>query len=556
MSRTSVAVAAPQGPDTQQPASEFEINLEEHIRAGYQCLFIPTSEEARVQAEISRVGRKMNHRVVLWDFVQGFTGTDLPSELANPKRFFSPNEALRFLLDDNAMTALRENFIFVFRDLDDFFREPANVRAIKTLTEENKLVNKRHKRPLIIISPKLNIPDKLKTCISILDFALPNETKLHKTVDFVQQSIENSAKGKGKAICSDELKDEIVACLMGLTSTEAENALSRCLVQHSGFCREMLSTIKDEKAAIIKKSEVLTYIPEAGMASREEIGGFDLLFPWLDRRRRAYERKARELNIDNPKGIVLLGVPGTGKSYLAKACAKLLGLPGYILDVGAVFGHLVGESEQRMRDALNQIEAQRGCVLLVDEADKAFGGAVDSQGDSGVTRRVFGKFLTWLSEKQDRTFVIMTMNRTHGIPPEFLRAGRFDAVWYTDLPTMAERKQILDIHLRKRGVDPAKLEFGKEDWDELLKKMQDFVGSEIEAVVVEARYQAYETRESGTPTWDELYQAAGSVTPMAQRDADSVSAIRTFCKDRARPVSSPEAPAGRRGRERAVDLDN
>jgi SpoVK/Ycf46/Vps4 family AAA+-type ATPase len=531
---------------------EFASSFEEHIRAGYQCLYIPTSEESRLTAEITRVAKQLQYGVIYWDIIQGFTGNDALEK--DPKFKRNPLAPLEWLLDDKKQSEFNGSHVFIFRDLDDFTQDPSVRRALRTLVGENKLSNKRFKRPMVIVSPKLNIHEKLKSTISVLDFSLPDETKLTRTFEFVRSSIESKSPDKAK--CSDELRDEIVACLLGLSTTEAENALSRCLVQHGGFSRDILVTIKDEKAAIIKKSEVLTYIPEDGMASREDIGGFDLLLTWLDRRRLAYERQARNMQIDYPKGIVLLGVPGTGKSYVAKAIAKLMGLPGYIMDVGAVFGHLVGESEQRMRDALGQIEAQKGCVLLVDEADKAFGGAADAQGDSGVTRRVFGKFLTWLSEKQDRTFVIMTMNRTRGIPPEFLRAGRFDAVFYTDLPTESERKQILDIHFRKRGVDPKGLGLAPNDWTEIIRKTQGFVGSEMEEVVREARYRAYENRRDGKPTFDELYEAASTITPMSTRDKENVDEIRDYCKERAKPVSSPPDRTKAAERTRGVSVDN
>jgi SpoVK/Ycf46/Vps4 family AAA+-type ATPase len=338
-----------------------------------------------------------------------------------------------------------------------------------------------------------------------------------------------------------------------LTSNEAENALARCLVRKGGFCEEMLGIIKDEKASIVKKSEVLTYIPEDQQASREEIGGFDMLLSWVDRRRLAYSRDAQEKKIDYPKGVVLIGIPGTGKSYVAAAVARLLGLPGYIMDIGSVFGSLVGESEQRMRDAIRQIEAQQGCVLLLDEADKAFGGATDSQGDSGVTRRVFGQLLTWLAAKQDRTFVIMTLNRTKGIPPEFLRAGRFDAVFWTDLPHEIERRQILDIHLKKRGVEPGSLELGDAEWVEVVQATNGYVGAEIEQIVKEARYISYERRQVGEPTFEEIIEAKESIIPIGTLEQEKVNEIREWCKNRAKNVSSPP-PSKRQPRTRAVDV--
>lgn len=533
--------------DATKEDQEFAQTLREHLRAGYQALYITTTEEARVESEILKVAQQEKTTMVTWDVFEGFSHPGAKDS----KEFKVPAFALQALTDDNLFV---KNAVFVFRDLDDFTADPQVRRRIRSMTEGNRLVNKRHNRPLIIISPKLDIHPKLRACLSVIDFDLPGAEKLERTLEFVRSSVE--VKRPEKAVLDPDLADAIVTNLAGLTSNEAENCLARCLVRHDGFKPEMLKTIKDEKAQIVKKSEVLTYIDENSIADRNEIGGFDAYLDWLDLRKLAYTPEARKENIDYPKGVVLMGVPGTGKSLVGKATCKVLQLPGYILDVGAVFGSLVGESEQRMRDAIKQIEAQKGCVLVVDEADKAFGNAHDSQGDSGVTKRVFGSFLTWLAEKQSRTFVIMTINRTQGLPPEFLRAGRFDDLFYTDLPNDTARQEILAIHLRKRGVDPATLDLQKSDWKELLKKTEGFVGSELEEVIRCSRYTSFAERGTGQPSFEDLVSAAGSIVPMSQRDVEGVNAIREFCKGRARGVSRTQQisarPEGRH--QRNVEL--
>lgn len=524
---------------------EFAQITEEHIRAGYQCMAISTHEENRAETEITRVAKKLGMGVITWDNFEGFSHPPLK----NQAKYRDPAEALAMLADE---TTLSGNQVLIFRDLDDYFAGNFSVRRrLRSLCNSSRLVNRRYKRPIFIISPTVSIHDKLSGCIYPIDFRLPSEEKLQKVFEFVQTSIK--ADQKKQVECSEELREQIVGCLMGLTSTEAENALARCLVRHGGFAPEMLATLKDEKASIIKKSEVLTYIPEEGQVARSEIGGFENLLEFVDRRRLAYTRAARAEKLDYPKGIVLLGIPGTGKSMVAKAIAKILGLPALLLDVGAVFGSLVGESEKRMREVIRTVEAQQGCVLVLDEADKALGGATTSSGDSGVTRRVFGKLLTWLAEKSDRTFVVVTMNRTSDIPPEFLRAGRFDAVFYTDLPHADERRQILDIHFTKRGVALPALKMGKDEWSMLIDKTQDFIGSELEEVVREARYMSFERRQTGTPSFEEIMEAASSIVPMSTLDAEGLTAIRNFCKNRARPVSRPVG-GGSGARERSVDV--
>lgn len=517
--------------------SPFNRNLFEYIRAGYQCLYIPSAEEHRLEKEIKELGKAVQMGVVTWDVNAGFSE---PEKLSQNKALVNPGQALAQVLNDDEKTGpfARSRTIIIFRDLDDYWSlDPSIRRIIRTMAEGNKLNNSRRRCPIIFTSSKANgIHEKLKPHITVVDFALPDEAQIRNSFEFIRTAI--SASSPEKANCPDELSEDIIGALRGLTSIETENTLARCLARHNGFCPEMLATIKDEKAQIIKKSEVLTYIPEEQMVKREDIGGYENLLAFIDRRKLAYSKKAKSLGIDLPKGIVVAGIPGTGKSMVAAAVSRVLGLPGYIMDVGSVFGSLVGESESRLRDALRTVEAQNGCVLMLDEADKALGGANDSSGDSGVTRRVFGQLLSWLANKKDRTFVIMTLNRTKGLPLEFLRAGRFDATFYTELPNPAERRQILNIHLRKRNVNPDDLGLQPAEWDTLVEKTNEWVGSEIEEMVRESRYLAFERRESGTPTYEELIEAAASIIPLSKSSGEELDAIRQHFKDRARPVSA------------------
>ncbi len=550
---TAMAATAEQESERQFFADEsFRAIIGEYVRAGYQALFIPTVEEARVENELRELAKTSSptRGYISWDCVDGFSA---PEAARTDKKYMNCVMALKAIVatdddDDDDGAPFTGNAFFHFKDLTDFQADPSVRRVLRSLCENNKLVNRQWKRTLIITSPSDKLHEHLKPCLTIVDFKLPDEIMLRRVLEFVTRSIERSER----VVCPEDLADEIVAALRGLTSTEAENTLARALARHKRFKPELLETIRDEKAQIIRKSEILTYIPEEQMAPREEIGGFDLLMTYIDRRRLAYGKAARAVNLDYPKGIVLIGVPGTGKSYVAMAVGRLLNLPAYIMDIGSVFGSLVGESESRMRGVMRQVEAQQGCVLLIDEADKALGGAADSQGDSGVTRRIFGQLLTWLATKRDRTFVIVTLNRTKGIPPEFFRAGRFDAVFYTDLPHDAEREQIIKIHLRKRGVDPDKLQMNSKDWAQLVGATENFVGSELEELVREARYRAFEGRQSGTPTFEELIVAKGNIIPVATLDKEGVKEIQDFCRNRCLPVSSEPVSSEPKKRARAT----
>lgn len=510
--------------------SEFATSLNEHIRAGYQIMYVPTSEETRVELEIARVAKTLGREVVTWDCYEAFGG-NVPG--LQKDEFKNPIKALDQLTSD----AIHGDYIFVFRDLDNYMKDFQVERRLRSMAEGHMLVNPNRSRPLIIVSPLLSITPKLKPSISVIEFSLPDENKIKRQIDYIQKSVER--RNPDRAHLDAELRELLATNLLGLTSNEAENCLSRCIVKHGGFRPEMVSTIKDEKAAIVKKSEVLTYIPEDSTARREDIGGYDLYMQWLDRRKLSYTPEARAENIDYPKGVVLVGVPGSGKSMMAKATCMVLGLPGYVLDIGSLFGALVGESETRTREVLKQIDAQKGCVLVIDEADKALGDAHTSRGDSGVTRRVFGTILTWLAENKDKTFCIMTLNRTEGLPPELTRAGRFDKIFYTTLPHEAERRQILEIHLRIRGVDPAALNLEEADWKAVMAATESFVGSELEEVVREARYLAFEQHGTGLPTFEQLMLSANSIVPMTKSDAEGMRQIQEFCKDRGSPVTTP-----------------
>ena len=546
---------------TQPTTKPLHQTLRDYLLAGYPAIFIPTTEENRLEGELFELSRSVQAVLVTWDCYSGFqinrggvppTGRnqELPAVITDKKTYKNPRLALDAALNVELWKSFAPagkdvrgqlhppRLILHFRDMDDFTADPEIRRILRTACEENRVNNSDGDfRPILISSPMRQITEKLRSHLTVVEFSLPDEEFILREIDDMAAHAE-AANGQPMTPPTPELRESIAACLRGLTSTEVSNCLARCLAVHGGFVTEMLGSIKTEKASIVKRGEVLTYIPEETSASREDIAAFDRLFEWLDRRRLAYSKPAQALHLDYPKGVVLLGVPGSGKSCTARAVAKHMGVAGFVLDMGAVFGSKVGESEQRMRDALKQVEAQEGCVLLVDEADKAIGNAHESSGDSGVTRRVFGHFLTWLAEKKDRTFVIMTLNRAHGMPPELLRAGRFDAVFYADLPTDLERRQILQIHLRLRHVDVDKLGYTEDDWAMLQSKSKGFVGAELEEAVREARYLSFQRRQSGDPTVDELVEALTGLLPMSERDPEGIKQIREYCKNRAIPVSS------------------
>ena len=537
-----MATIKKQTPETE---NEFRQMLKSHLSAGYQMIYVQTAEEARAEDEIKIAAKEaLNADVIIWDVANGFSD-NAPECFQNIRN--TPHAALSAIYEQRKESEKQNNYVFIFRDLDDYFMEPVVRRNMQTLAGHTMLVNNHAQWPIIVVSKSGIIHHKLQALLPVLEMPLPDATMLEASVDRI------TAVAKMKDPLEPVLKRKIVDSLRGLTALESEDCLSRCYVQCREFDHRVIPVIKAEKARMIKKSQVLQCIQEDSLPKPEDLGGFNALMDWIDKRKLAYHPAARTMLIDPPRGITITGVPGTGKSQCAMAIASALDLPCYRLDVGALFGSRVGESEERTRDTFRTVDAQNGCVLMIDEADKGLGGSLTSSGDSGVTRRVFGTLLTWLAESKSNTFTVMTLNRTDGLPPELLRAGRFDAMFYTDIPTASVRRSIFEIHLRKRGVPLDQLDFGEDEWAELISATENYVGAEIEEVVRSARYAAL-TRvlgkydpsatnidENAIPMFDELITATTEIKPMASQDGHDVQQIRDFCAKNAKPVAYPEA---------------
>lgn len=534
--------------ETQKPLSKWQTELDSYIFSGYQILYIQTSEEGRVENDIHDVCTRNNMRFVTWDVVQGFTGDIQGLGFASDEQMVDPKRAL------NAVAAgvNKSNTVYVFRDLDDFYASNNVTRRQLQNIAEHGLLNRVEDEPiyqvLIILSAASNIPPKLAPHVSPLEFSLPDDDDILKIIDFILVS-------SGETM-EESLKEQLVRCLAGLTSNEAENCFARALRLARGPNAGMLPIVKAEKAKIVKKSDILTYIPEESVGTAEHIGGYEALYEWIEKRKSCYSKAAIAAGLDFPKGIGLCGVPGVGKSVVAKILCKMLNLPGYTMNIGAVFGSLVGESEQRIRDAIKQIEAQKGCVLVLDEIDKALGGMATGSGDSGVGKRVFGTLLTWLAEKTSPTFVVATLNRIDDLPPELTRAGRFDAIFCVDIPDKAARENIFRIHLSKRNRQESILELDTNGWGELLDATDQFVGAEIEAVVIDAQCASFTNRGTASPNIAELLASAKTTIPMSKLQSKELEAMRELqTSGKARPVSKTPVVEPKARKSRVVNMN-
>jgi len=443
-------------------------------------------------------------------------------------------------------------------------------RALAEMCMANSLSNNNRTRPLVILaSTPTPHPDIAEYC-DVIDFDLPRYAEMKEdVVDFIISSAQKANKGKkGATKCDPELEEKITRALLGITAEEAQRIFAYGIASTGGITEEILDIIAAEKAKVIRKVEGLRFIPYSKIPDSAAIGGFKYFLPWLKKRARAYTRHAEAVGLEKPRGSVLIGPAGTGKTMVAKAAAKMLGLDLILMDIGSMFDKYVGGSEGKVRAALQMVAAMPNCLLMVDEIDKSFAGAHEGQAaDSGVSSRVLSYFLNWLSERdmgsetENRCFVMVTMNRTAGVPEELLRAGRFDRVWATDLPDRDERLEILKIHLSKRGISP---EIYGRTLGTVISKTDEYTGAELEEVVISARNDAFDDRmtawetggkkgkapdaEAVRPSVEEILVAAGEITPVAKLNAAGVAEIRKFCQDNAYPVNGERVQDTKRTR--------
>lgn len=521
---------------------QVEKQLEVWVRSGVQCVqLVVGGAAAPAEQSLIAMAKRMRYSVAVWDCLKGWNNSD---------KDINPVEAIQKIA---VRDTFDENTLIVMRDLHyELLQNPNTVAALKLGIQKQAFNTKSYRRPVFLVTPSTAMNPDVLPYIKQIVYPPPNLKQRLDIFDGVRASISDATKKQ----CSDQLRYQIASALAGLTSVDASDALSEALVKHGGIKPEVVDTIEVEKGRMLKKSEVLTYIPKSEILKADELGGYEELKQWLDERAVAYTPEAAELGLDYPKGVVLIGVPGAGKSVCADVIARKLGLPRVTFAIDAVFNSLVGESERRTREAIQTVEAMEGSVLLIDEADKVLGGAIDSTGDSGVTRRIFGQILSWLAAKKTRTFVVLTMNRVTGMPPELLRRGRFDEIFFVDTPDERERKVIFEIHMRKRRIDPAA--YSQDDWHEIVSKSKDYVGAEIEQAVSAARFTAYRENPASKaiPTAAQLVKAIEDIVPIVRVDPENIDAIRKFGKDRARNVSGVRAAARKGGRnQRALDLD-
>ncbi|MDR1630660.1 MAG: AAA family ATPase [Oscillospiraceae bacterium] len=507
------------------------------LKARFPFIYIPTWEEERAVQMICDVSHnpdiiKTVRKVFTWTQTVGWTDENG----ARTQSTTDPVAAIQFI------QTLNENAVFILKDFHVYFgvrNRPAEYGIIRKLRDTiPTLKSGAMRKNVIFVSPELLIPDDMQKEISVFEFPLPSIEEIKEKLNEMltaNTAVENHLTEEDKEILSK--------AALGLTLQETENAFARAMVEDGKMSIADLNIIFDEKNQVIRKSGILEFVKSD--LRLEDIGGLDNLKRWLQKRNNTWLDSARKYNVPAPKGVLITGVPGCGKSMTAKAMSAIWKLPLLKLDMGKIFSGVVGNSEENMRRAIRTAEAVAPSVLWVDEIEKGLSGHAGT-GDSGTGSRVFGTFLTWMQDKTAPVFVVATANNISDLPPELLRKGRFDEIFFVDLPTRSERKSIFEVHLKKRlthseiageiltenEIAPALLEM-------LAAQTEGVVGAEIEQVVISALYEAFfQNRDLEI---HDLQEVIANMIPLSVTQGEQIKRLRDWANVRAVAATAKDA---------------
>jgi SpoVK/Ycf46/Vps4 family AAA+-type ATPase len=413
---------------------------------------------------------------------------------------------------------------FILKDFHRHLDDPVVVRRLRDVGQKFQT----NRRTLILTAPSINIPPELVSLVEFLELPLPDRARLRQIVDEMLVRVSKAHTVARKLDAAGI--DAVVANLRGLTEEESERAVSQALVARYALCPETVTDILDAKRAMLKRTGMLDFIDTS--ETMAGIGGLENLKNWLALRRGAWEEKAREFGLEPPKGVIILGVQGCGKSLCARAVAGEWKLPLVKFDTAAIFDKYIGETEKRVRQVFKVAESLAPCVLWIDELEKVFAGtgADSASVDAGVSSRMLGSFLGWMQDRKAPVFVAATSNNVNALPPELIRKGRFDELFFVDLPNQTERKQILSIQLARRKKNVADF-----DLERIVQKASGYSGAEIDAAVQTAMYASFSFKQPMTT--QSLLDALAQTVPLSATRAEDIQALRLWAKTRAVPAS-------------------
>ena len=494
------------------------------LSAYYPVFYLNSFEYDRTKQKIEGIADLLRTdnkkvRIYTWNCVEGLMEKTPEGSLYKGEEYDEPEMTLKYIYK-NENREIKD--IFILEDLSNYIEEDKIKYYIRKIAEHAKFTNTH----AIILSAVYKLPTKLEKYVTVLNIPLPDRTDMERTLAVVERQTKKNL--------SVEMRNKMVDAALGMTSMEADLAFCLAAVKDS-LGENAPYTVSAEKEQIIRKSGILDFFPKN--ESLKDVGGMDVLKDWLFKRQIAYQKRARDWGLQEPKGLLLLGVPGCGKSLTAKSIASFWNMPLLRLDVGKVFQGLVGSSEDNIRKAIATAEAVAPCVLWIDEIEKGLSG-VQSSGatDGGVTSRIFSTILTWMQEKTAPVFVVATANNINQLPPELLRKGRFDEIFFVDLPSQKEKENIFSIHLQKNRQNVSSFAL-----DILAQKAEGFNGAEIEECVKEAMFTAYvESQESNiAPKLQMIHilDAIKNTVPLSKTMEKQITDLRKFAVSRAKNAS-------------------
>ncbi len=489
----------------------FNSELKNYLKANISSIYIQSYEWERFQGKITRISKELDKKLYFFNDVKGLSFFDYKN-----KKFKLEDEENRDIVD--VLENLQENSIYILEEIHEpYLSDSSVVNRIKfTLRELRK-----KRTSIIIFSSILNIPKELEKELLILEMPLPSINDFEKLFNSLAKEFN----------ISSNINLDVLSSLLGLTIDEGRTALSKAIVEKGKLSEDEIDILISQKEQIIKKSGHLEYFhPKENMNS---IGGLDNLKEWLEVRKKGFLTNAKKYKLKSPKGIMLLGIPGTGKSLSAKAVSSSWKMPLVRLDFGKIFGSLVGESETNIRETIKIAESLSPCILWIDEIEKGLSG-LNSTGDGGTSSRVFGTFLTWMQEKESEVFVLATANDISVLPPELLRKGRFDEIFFVDLPTKEERIEIIMIHLKNVEQDITSFNIEK-----ISEESKGFSGAELEEVINEALFNIFDSNSTTKPilSTNTILKVVKEFYPLSKTMEERIKKIRKWAIKRTKLAS-------------------
>lgn len=504
-------------------AASVNADITALLRARHTLLWITTLDELRVERALVTACADARFITRFWDCATGITD-DVGNVISALQ---DPIAALDYIANR------KERAVYVLRDLHAWL-SPDVARKLRSLARVLQGTDPAETRSLVLLTPRGDKASELPEA-TLIEYPLPDRAEVARILDDVIGALPEKLRANA---APNGTRDAAIDGALGLSALQITNSYGRSLVTSLKVDPALVTN--EKKRVVAGIPGVTWYDPDP--RGLDAIGGCGELKKWCLQRRAAFSPRAREYGLPTPKGVVLVGPPGTGKSLTAKCVGTAFRMPVLRLDLGGLKSKFVGESEGNVRRALALAETVAPCVVWIDEIEKAMAGATGAQGDGGVSADALGAFLSWMQEKTAPVFVIATANDVSGLPPELLRKGRFDELFFVDLPTTSERAEIMAASLKANNRDPDTIDLGL-----VARSTEGFVGAEIAALVPDALFMAFADEEREITSAD-LVMAARNVVPLSKTAAEKINALREWAKTRARFASTPEVQSTNTGR--------